>query len=374
MSGGGGNDGLFDLIEAQPILQDRFCSLKRLDHQGSFSLVLTATDTATGDTVVVKFLHPFEREQYRRDSFSRESDILQRLDGTEGIIRLISPLSEFVGVLPPYKIEIPLSYYVVEFAERDVEHLIELGTLGTEAKLLMFKDMCKSVQRIHSMGLVHRDLKPGNFLLLKTGNLKLSDFGTARFIDQDSKPILTDYAGFPPGDVRYMSPEMLASLHDTDAAFAFKGDMFSLGAILFELFTGTILVNQLFDAQFQDELLRHMAAIARERRREIYDQIIGHMDDSRPLPSITSFAPSGPSCVLPIVNDLYRNLSALDYRKRTGNFKYAFLKINQALLVLRNEQKLRKWRENREIYRERLLLRRERLKVQWSTAHSGEGK
>ena len=161
-------------------------------------------------------------------------------------------------------------------------------------------------------------------------------------------------------------------MHDTTPQFAFKADIFALGATLFELFTGTVLGNQLFDAQFQEELLRHMAVIPREKRKEAYDGFVVQMADARLLPNIEAYAPSVRRCVLPIVNDLYKNMAALDYNKRTGDFEYVFLKIDQALIVLRNEDKLRKWRERREVYRKNLELKREKLKARASLTVTGE--
>jgi serine/threonine protein kinase len=261
---------------------------------------------------------------------------------------------------------------VVELADGDVEETIEAGKADTEEKLLIFRQMCKAVQRIHAARVVHRDLKPGNFLVMHDGTIRLSDFGTARHIEDSSKPILDDYAGLPPGDIRYTAPEIISSLHDITPHYAFKGDIFSLGATLFELFTGTVLGNQLFDAQFQEDLLQHMAVIPRDKRREAYDGFITQMADSRPLPNIEAYAPSVRRCVLPIINDLYKNMAALDYSKRTGDFEYVFLKIQQALIVLRNEDKLRQWRERREIYRRNLELKRDALKVRFALTRTGE--
>jgi hypothetical protein len=161
-------------------------------------------------------------------------------------------------------------------------------------------------------------------------------------------------------------------LHDTAPHFAFKGDIFALGATLFELFTGTVLGNQLFDAQFQADLLQHMAVIPREKRREAYDGFIIQMADARPLPNIEAYSPSVRRCVLPIVNDLYKNMAALDYNKRTADFEYVFLKIDQALIVLRNEDKLKRWRERREVYRRNLELKRERLRMRFGLVARGE--
>jgi serine/threonine protein kinase len=246
------------------------------------------------------------------------------------------------------------------------------GIADTEERLTIFREMCKTVQRIHAAKVVHRDLKPGNFLVMRDGTLRLSDFGTARILGDTSKPILDDYAGLPPGDIRYTAPEIISSLHDIAPHYAFKGDIFSLGATLFELLTGTVLGNQLFDAQFQEDLLQHMAVIPRDRRKDAFDGFIRQMADARPLPNIEAYAPSVRRCVLPIVSDLYRKMASLDYNERTGDFEYVFLKINQALIVLRNEDKLKRWRERREVYRRNLELKRERLRVKFSLTSTGE--
>jgi serine/threonine protein kinase len=379
MSGGNTTkDGLLSLVEAQHKVHDRYADIKRLGGHGghgNFSLIFTATDTQTGETVVLKVFHPFEREQYRWESFKRESAVLEFLKGKEGIIGLVSPIAQFTQVLEvePLKIKIPVdfSYYVVELADGDVEETIEAGKADTEERLLIFRQMCKAVQRIHAARVVHRDLKPGNFLVMRDGTIRLSDFGTARLIEDSSKPILDDYAGLPPGDIRYTAPEIISSLHDVTPHFAFKGDIFSLGATLFELFTGTVLGNQLFDAQFQEDLLQHMAVIPRDKRRETYDGFITQMADSRPLPNIEAYAPSVRPCVLPIINDLYKKMAALDYNKRANDFEYVFLKIDQALIVLRNEDKLKKWRERREVCRTNLELKREALKARFALTRTG---
>jgi serine/threonine protein kinase len=95
-------DGLLSLVEAQHKVQDRYADIKRLGGHGghgNFSLIFTATDTETGETVVLKVFHPFEREQYRWESFKRESAVLELLKGKEGIIGLVSPIAQFTQVL-----------------------------------------------------------------------------------------------------------------------------------------------------------------------------------------------------------------------------------------------------------------------------------
>jgi hypothetical protein len=73
-----------------------------------------------------------------------------------------------------------------------------------------------------------------------------------------------------------------------------------------------------------------------------------------------------------VINDLYRTMAALDYNKRTGDFEYVFLKIEQALIVLRNEDKFRRWRERRDVCRRNLEQKREALKVRFALTRTGK--
>ena len=89
-----------------------------------------------------------------------------------------------------------------------------------------------AAQAAHQAGIVHRDLKPGNVLLMEDGTPKISDFGVARRLD--STPRLTR-TGTPIRTPSYMAPEM--STGNTEAVGP-AVDIFSLGAILYELLTG----------------------------------------------------------------------------------------------------------------------------------------
>jgi serine/threonine protein kinase len=192
------------------------------------------------------------------------------------------------------------------------------------------------------------------------GAQKISDFGTARLIGQGVDGIIRDYAGFPPGDLGYTAPEILASLHDDDPRIALAADVFSLGSCLFEMFAGVPLGTQLFDMAFQQDLVQAMAQVRRGDRRRIYDQFVNAMANSRPLPSLAAFAPTMPACIIPIVDELYRSMAALDYRRRAQDFSAVFLKINRGILVLDNEAKIRSWRQKREKERQAAAERQQR--------------
>jgi serine/threonine protein kinase len=115
----------------------------------------------------------------------------------------------------------------------------------------------------------------------------MSDFGTARHLDQNEPAILPHYA-FPPGDTRYASPEMLALLHDDDPSIALAGDIYGLGATLFELWSGAILGVQLFTSRFMADLAQAMNAVNKRDRFRIFTEFVPNLVAGHPLPSCPS--------------------------------------------------------------------------------------
>src|SRR5437868_817720 len=98
--------------------------------------------------------------------------------------------------------------------------------------------MCRPVGVVHRRAIVHRDLKPSNLLIFRNGEVKLADFGAGRRLGPTARPLLLDYVGFWPGDTRYTPPELIAGLNDHDPGIARAADIYALGCILFELFSG----------------------------------------------------------------------------------------------------------------------------------------
>ena len=94
----------------------------------------------------------------------------------------------------------------------------------------MGAQVAETLDFVHSRGIVHRDVKPGNVLLGPGGLVKLADFGIARLVDQDRGFTRT---GFAMGTVAYVSPEQVRGETVTGAS-----DIYSLGLVLLEALTG----------------------------------------------------------------------------------------------------------------------------------------
>jgi serine/threonine protein kinase len=361
-------DAFLRIVESRQDIDGRFKGLRRVGPTGGngvFSLVFRATDQLNGQDVAIKVFRPDCTIPYRIACFQREAQILETLRGQPDIIGWVAPRSSFIeltttnaGIVWPITFE----YYALELAESDIGSIIENGGWNIEQTLQSFHVMCRAVQRIHLRGIAHRDLKPSNFLVMPDGSVKLSDFGTARDLSGMPNAILQHYAD-PPGDSRYASPEMITCLHDEDPQIAFHGDIFSLGSILFELITGTCL-GVILDPQFHgdlSDLLQAMRYAQQGDRRRIYDQLIGQIADSYPLPGLVPSGARIPAAVVDHVEKLYKSMAALSFRVRLNDFNRIFLMIRTCLIILRNDQQYQRWRANRDKYRHDREERRRQL-------------
>jgi len=345
---------LLSIVENCPDIDGRFADVRRIGPNGGngqFSLLFSALDTTTGQRVALKFFNPARAtEAYRMASFEREEQLLHSLVGQRDILQWVAPRSTVIQVvqvlqaqgLPPLQWPLPMQYYAIELASTSVGSILANGQWGAEKCLVAFRAMCRAIQRIHSSGIAHRDLKPDNFLVMRDGAVKLADFGTARRFDVGVQGLLQQYM-MPVGDPWYSAPELLAGLHDEKPRVAFIADIFALGATLFEMFAGTQLAMQLYDQQFENSL-QLLVNVPIGQRKDLYDQLLPTIVGSRPLPSVAAFGVPVPACIRNQLDDLYRSMSSLDYRSRLHNYGRIFRQIDICLKILRNEQAYRRWR------------------------------
>jgi serine/threonine-protein kinase len=116
------------------------------------------------------------------------------------------------------------------FDGTSLDKLLELGTLTSAQKKVIFLQILKGVAAAHRHNIIHRDLKPGNILADRFDKVKLIDFGISKFKD---KAITT--SGYTLGTVPYMAPE----LNDQGAEIAdARCDIYALGQIFYELAMG----------------------------------------------------------------------------------------------------------------------------------------
>jgi eukaryotic-like serine/threonine-protein kinase len=157
--------------------------------------------------------------------FLRERQILARLEHS-GIARFLDAGATHDGQ----------PYFVMERIEGlDLIRYCDTHGLGLEERLRLFADVCRAVQYAHANLVVHRDLKPSNILVTGDGQVKLLDFGIAKVLtgDGDAEVTTLTAAGVRPVTPEYAAPEQLLGGPVTTAT-----DVYSLGAVLYELVTG----------------------------------------------------------------------------------------------------------------------------------------
>lgn len=203
--------------------------------EGGMGIVLSATHLELDAPVAIKVV---------REEYAGSEDIVERvLFEARAVARMRS--SHVVRVLDVARLETGCPYIVMEQLQGEDLGLAlwQRGPFSVAQALDYVLQACDGLAEAHGLGIVHRDLKPGNLFLATTPEgivLKVLDFGISKEVNSPLNSVtriprtsLTS-AGDPVGSPYYMAPEQMRASPDIDA----RADIWSLGAILFELLTG----------------------------------------------------------------------------------------------------------------------------------------
>ncbi|MEV6618881.1 protein kinase [Streptomyces sp. NPDC051051] len=206
--------------------------LRDLLGEGGMASVHLAYDSVLDRQVAVKTLHTeLGREQAFRERFRREAQAVAKLTHTNIVSVFDTGEDDVDGLTTPY--------IVMEYVEgRPLGSVLDedvrrQGAMPADKALKLTADVLAALEISHEMGLVHRDIKPGNVMMTKRGVVKVMDFGIARAM-QSGVTSMTQ-TGMVVGTPQYLSPEQALG-RGVDA----RSDLYSVGIMLFQLVTGRL--------------------------------------------------------------------------------------------------------------------------------------
>ena len=198
-------------------------SIEGLVGVGGMANVYRGTDLKTGNQIAVKVL---------KEEFLDNEELVRRFKNESKAISILS----HPNIVKVYDVSVTdkLQYIVMEYVDGITlkEYLKQRGGALTWKETVHFAtQVLSALQHAHSKGIIHRDVKPQNIMLLADGSIKMMDFGIARFSRAQSQTV-SDKAI---GSVHYISPEQ-AKGERTDA----RTDIYSVGVMLYEMLSGRL--------------------------------------------------------------------------------------------------------------------------------------
>jgi serine/threonine-protein kinase len=190
--------------------------------EGGMGAVYKGIDLMLEREVAIKVLRPeFGSQPQVVERFRSEAVTLAKLNHPN------------IAILYSFFRQSAYFFMVLEYVRGEtLDKIIEArGAMSCEEAIPLFCQALEGIDHAHRLGIVHRDIKPGNIMLTDTGILKVLDFGIARMLGTARMT----KAGHLIGTIEYMSPEQIRG-QEIDA----RSDIYSLGILLYEMLTGRV--------------------------------------------------------------------------------------------------------------------------------------
>ena len=189
---------------------------------GGMAVVYRAYDIIDDRTVAVKIL---------KDEYSQNDEFLRRFRNESKAIAVLS----HPNIVKVYDVSIGdrIQYIVEEYIDGITlkEYLDQQKQIKWKEAIHFVVQILRALEHAHGKGIVHRDIKPQNIMLLQDGTIKVTDFGIARFSHSETRT-MTDKAI---GSVHYIAPEQARGDYTDE-----KTDIYSVGVMLYEMLTGRL--------------------------------------------------------------------------------------------------------------------------------------
>jgi len=191
--------------------------------EGGMATVYRANQISLNRPVALKVLH---------QKFSRRPDFLARFERESGTLAQVQH-PNIVSVIDR-GVWNECYYFVMEFVDgSDLDVLLSQYDFDMKQITKIINDVGQGMASVHELGMVHRDMKPANILIGKSGVIKVSDFGIASIAQGDEKVKHITGEGAAMGTGVYMAPEQMADARNVDQ----RADVYALGATFYKLLT-----------------------------------------------------------------------------------------------------------------------------------------